>query len=187
MILLLIWMYLSWLILLVGSQIAYFVQFPKYMALERVSLVLSNRLRERIALQIMYLVGYNHLHGKPPWNLDQLVDHLELPGEPVHRMILVLVDAGYLVEIINDNIPEYLPVHDVDTIRLVDLLAVIRTAQETRLLNLKLLAPVKAVDNLMAEINESSQAALGERTLRDLVLSTDEDPEAVVPIPVQQG
>ena len=187
MILLLIWMYLSWLILLVGSQIAYFVQFPKYMSLERVSLVLSNRLRERIALQIMYLVGYNHLHGKPPWNLDQLVDHLELPGEPVHRMILVLVDAGYLVEIINDNVPEYLPVHDVDTIRLVDLLAVIRTAQETRLLNLKLLAPVKAVDNLMAEINESSQAALGERTLRDLVLSTDEDLEAVVPIPVQQG
>ncbi|MBT8122207.1 MAG: YihY family inner membrane protein, partial [Gammaproteobacteria bacterium] len=36
LILLLIWMYLSWLILLVGSQIAYFVQNPKFMTLHRV-------------------------------------------------------------------------------------------------------------------------------------------------------
>ena len=35
LILLLIWMYLSWLILLVGSQIAYFVQNPKYMTASR--------------------------------------------------------------------------------------------------------------------------------------------------------
>ncbi|MDX1697788.1 MAG: YihY/virulence factor BrkB family protein, partial [Thiohalobacterales bacterium] len=61
LILLLIWMYLSWLILLVGSQIAYFVQNPKFMTLHRVEFALSNRLREQLALQIMYLVGYNHL------------------------------------------------------------------------------------------------------------------------------
>ena len=183
LILLLIWMYLSWLILLVGSQIAYFVQYPKYMTLRRVKFVLSNRLRERLALQIMSLVGYNHLHNKPPWTLDRLVEYLDLPGEPVHRMILVLVEAGYLAEIINENTPVYLPVHDIETTRLVDLLADIRAARETRFLSMQQLVPVRAVDQLMTEINASLQEALGERTLKNLVQETDSALEAQVPVP----
>jgi len=173
MILLLIWMYLSWLILLVGSQIAYFVQFPRFMTLHRVQFVLSNRMRERLALQLMYLVGYNHLHNKPPWTLDRLVEHLDLPGEPVHRMLSVLVDAGYLVEIVTDNPPVYLPVHDIETIRLADLLVDIRAARETRFLSMQQLVPVPAVDRVMAEINASCQQALGNRTLKNLVQETD--------------
>jgi membrane protein len=183
LILLLIWMYLSWLILLVGSQIAYFVQYPKYMTLHRVKFVLSNRLRERLALQIMSLVGYNHLHNKPPWTLDRLVEYLDLPGEPVHRMISVLVEAGYLAEIINENTPVYLPVHDIETTRLVDLLADIRAARETRFLSMQQLVPVRAVDQLMTEINASLQEALGERTLKNLVQETDSALEAQVPVP----
>ena len=182
MILLLIWMYLSWLILLVGSQIAYFVQYPKYMTLHRVKFVLSNRMRERLALQIMYLVGYNHFHNKPPWTLDGFVEHVDMPGEPVHRMISVLVDAGYLAEIINNNTPVYLPVHDIGTIRLVDLLADIRVARETRFLSMQQLVPVHAVDQLMDEINASCSAALGDRTLRSLVQEADSALESQVPV-----
>ena len=183
LILLLIWMYLSWLILLVGSQIAYFVQYPKYMTLNRVEFVLSNRLRERLALQIMYLVGYNHFHNKPPWTLDNFVEYLDLPGEPVHRMLSVLVDSGYLAEIINDSAPVYLPIHDLETIRLVDLLADIRAARETRFLSMQQLVPVAAIDRLMAEINESCQNALGDRTLRSLVQDPDGALEVRVPVP----
>ena len=183
LILLLIWMYLSWLILLVGSQIAYFVQFPRYMTLHRVQFVLSNRMRERLALQLMYLVGYNHLHNKPPWTLDRLVEALDLPGEPVHRMISVLVNAGYLAEIIDDHTPVYLPLHDIGTIRLADLLADIRAARETRLLSMQQLVPVAAVDLLMAEINDSCREALGERTLRNLVQETDIALEPQDPVP----
>jgi membrane protein len=84
-ILLLIWMYLSWLILLVGSQIAYFVQHPKYMTLHREPMVLSNRMREQLALQLMFLIGYNYFHGKAAWTIDRFVDYLDLPGEPLQR------------------------------------------------------------------------------------------------------
>ena len=181
MILLLIWMYLSWLVLLVGSQIAYFVQHPKYMTLHRVEFILSNRLRERLALQIMYMVGYNHFHGKLPWTLDGIVEHLDLPGEPVLRMIRVLVDAGYLAEIINDSTPVYLPVHDIGTIRLVDLLADIRAARETRFLSMQQLMPVPAIDQLTTVINASCQDALGERTLKSLVQDADVALESQVP------
>jgi membrane protein len=178
MILLLIWMYLSWLILLVGSQIAYFVQHPRYMTLHRDPLVLSNRMREQLALQIMYLVGYNHFHDRPAWTLDRFVDYLDLPGEPVHRVIRVLVDAGYLVEIINADTPVYLPLHDIGTIRLIDVMTDIRSARENRIVCVDRLTPVRAVDEVMSKLHASRQSALGERTLRSLVEAVDEELEA---------
>ena len=177
LILLLIWMYLSWLILLVGSQIAFFVQYPKYMARSRVRFILSNRLREMLALQIMYLVGYNHNHSLPPWTLDQFVEFLGLPGEPTHRMVKVLVDAGYLIEIINDDVPVYLPVHAIETMRLTDMISAIRRASESRILSRSQLVSVPAVDAVMDQIDTASKAALGERTLKDLVESGGDLPD----------
>ena len=180
MILLLIWMYLSWLILLVGSQIAFFVQFPKYMTMNRVRFVLSSRLREQLALQLMYLVAYNHHHDRPPWNLDQFAEYLNIPGEPVHRMVRVLVDAGYLIEISDDDPPLYLPLHDIDTTRLVDLLKDIRVAGESRFLSMKQLTTVQPVEQLMSGLQVSSETALGERTLKSLVLEVDGGLESAV-------
>jgi membrane protein len=178
LILLLIWMYLSWLILLVGSQIAYFVQHPRYMTLHRDSVVLSNRMREQLALQIMYLVGYNYFHDKPAWNLDRFSEYLDLPGEPVHGVIRVLVDAGYLIEIINEDTPVYLPLHDIETIRLVDVMTAIRSARENRIVCIQKLTAVKAVDPVMSALEASRQSTLGDQTFRSLVEAVDEGLEA---------
>jgi membrane protein len=185
-IMLLIWMYLSWLILLVGSQIAYFVQHPKYMTLHREPMVLSNRMREQLALQVMFLVGYNYFHGKPAWTLDRFVDYLDLPGEPLQRTLRILVDAGYLIEIDNDGVPVYLPLHDLENIRIIDVLTDVRSARESRVLSLQQLTPVSAVAQLMSEINTVQQTALGELTLRNMVLAVDDALEADSLVPAGQ-
>ncbi len=176
LVLLLIWMYLSWLILLVGSQIAFFVQNPKYMARSRVKFILSNRLREMVVLQIMYLVGYNHSHSLPPWTLDQVAEYLGLPGEPTHRMVKVLVDAGYLAEIINDDVPVYLPLHAIETMRLTDIVKDIRRADESRILSRSQLVSIPAVETVMDRIEAAGNAALGERTVKDMVESGGDIP-----------
>ena len=178
MILLLIWMYISWLILLVGSQIAYFVQHPRYMTLQRGPVVLSNRMREQLALQLMYLVGYNHFHDKSAWSLDQLIEYLDLPGEPLHRIARVLVDKGYLMEIVRDDALVYMPLHDVETIRLVDVIADIRAAQENQVVSLQHLTPLKSIDAVMAGMDASRRSTLGEQTLRSLVESVDDELDA---------
>jgi membrane protein len=172
-ILLLIWLYISWLVLLVGSQIAFYVQHPKFMTLQRVQFVLSNRLRERLALQVMYLIGYNYSHNRPPWDLARLVEQLELPDEPVHRILRLLTDAGYLIEIASEDPPVYLPMHDLASIRLVDMLADVRAAGESRFLNLQQLPSLPAVERVVTEFNGSWQEALGDRSLKALVMSGD--------------
>jgi membrane protein len=176
LILLLIWMYLSWLILLVGSQIAFFVQNPKYMTRFRVKFNLSNRLREMVVLQIMYLVGYNHRHSLPPWTLDQFTEYLGLPGEPIHRMVKVLVDAGYLAEIIKDDVPVYLPLHAIETMRLADIVKDVRKASESRFLSRSQLVSVPAVDTVMDRIEAAREAALGDHTVKDMVESGGDIP-----------
>ena len=137
-------------------------------------------MREQLALQIMYLVAYNNHHNRPPWNLDQFTGYLNIPGEPVYRMVKVLVDAGYLIEISNDDPPVYLPLHDIDTTRLVDLLRDIRAAGESRFLSLRQLTPVPPVEQLMSGLQVSSETALGERTLKSLVLEVDGGLESAV-------
>jgi len=186
LIMLLIWTYLSWLILLVGSQIAYFVQHPKYMTLHREPMVLSNRMREQLALQIMFLVGYNHYHEKAAWTLDGIVGYLDLPGEPVHRTLRILVDAGYLMEIENDGLPVYLPLHDIEKIRLGDVLADVRRAHESRMLGLQQLTTVSAVEQIMSDLNATQQSTLGELSVRSMVQAVDEGLEAAVQAPGEQ-
>ncbi len=179
LILLLIWLYLSWLILLVGSQIAYFVQNPKFMTMHRVRFVLSNRLREQLALQIMYLVAYHHYHNKPSWSLERLIEHLGLPDEPVSRMLRVLVEAGYLAEVQNEETTEYLPQQAIETTRLADLLVAVRKAGESRFLSIEHLTTDSAVLQVMETVNDSILAGVGDRTLASLVEGPDERIDAV--------
>lgn len=177
LILLLIWLYISWLVLLVGSQIAFYVQHPKFMTLHRVTFIFSNRLRERLALQIMYMIGRNYRMNRPPWTLVGLIDELGLPDEPVHRTLKVLVGKGYLIEAGGEEEHAYVPAHDLDTVRLVDLLRDVRAAEESRFLNARQLVSFAPVDRVVEEMSSAWQQALGARTLRDLVESGMGDEE----------
>ena len=167
-ILLLIWLYLNWLVLLLGAQVAFYVQYPQYLTRYPVHLRPSNRLRERLALQIMFMVADRHVHGGDPWTAEDLVRQLGLPMEPVNNVLHLTVDAGFLAET-GDDPPAYLPRHDVDTIELAELYEVVRSAGENRLLTIESLPHQQEIEDTMAAVQRAIQAELGHRTLKDLV------------------
>jgi len=168
LILLLIWLYLNWVILLLGAQVAFYIQYPQYMTRQAVQLRLSNRLRERLALQIMFMVAERHIHSRDPWTAEALVHHLGLPMQPIHHVLQLMVKAGFLSETA-DEPPAYLPRRDIETITLTDLYEVVRSAGENRLLTLKTLPHQAEVEQTMVAVQEAVAAELGDRTLRDLV------------------
>jgi membrane protein len=168
MILLLIWLYLNWLILLLGAQVAFYMQYPQYMTREPVQLRLSNRLRERLALQIMFMVADHHVHNRAPWTSDALVHHLGLPMQPIHHVLQLMVRSGFLAET-SDEPPAYLPRRDVETISLSELYEVVRSAGENRFLSLKEFPYQQQVDRAMAALQSAVRSELGEQTLKDLV------------------
>ena len=167
---LLVWLYVNWLVLLLGSQIAFYIQYPQYLRRHRVKLRLSNRMRERLGLAVMYLVGCNHYHNRPPWTEEALAQRLDLPVEAVGRMFDLLSRQGLVVEVVGEPVA-YVPAREIETILLTDLLDAIRGAEEGGIVNEAGLPGCDPVDKLMVRMERSVAQALGRATLRDLVLA----------------
>ena len=177
MILFLIWLYLNWLIMLLGAEIAFYIQNPRYMTIRPVQVVLSNRLKERMALDIMYLIASSHHDHQPPWTMQRLIEYLDLPADPVVRLLSLLREEGFISETADDP-PAYLPARSSATVELRALLEAVRTAEEKRFPPLESPAPALAAANaVVADAWDSVRTRLGGTTLRDLILATRREEE----------
>lgn len=165
-----IWLYVSWLILLVGSQISFYHQYPYFLEAKKESLHTSHRLREKLTFLVMYLIGYNFYHDKKPWKLDTLVSHFALPVASVQEVIDTLEKNSILVET-SDDPPAYLPAKDLETITLRELLDAARMTNRETLAFENHFATVPEVDGIMETLHAAVTDTLGDRTIKDLVRS----------------
>jgi hypothetical protein len=93
-----VWTYLGWLILLIGAQLAFYVQNPNYLRLGHAVLRLSSRELELLALDIMVHIGDALRAGFAPWSVDALSRKLGLPGIAVADMATNLERGGLLAQ-----------------------------------------------------------------------------------------
>jgi membrane protein len=161
----LIWIYLSWLILLIGAQLSFYVQNPRYLRVGQGHLRLTSALRERLAFTVMLLIARKFVAGEPPWQQRDLAEDLEIPGSALATVIRSLERAG-LVTLSEDE--ELIPARDLESIALTDILHAVRDERqyETWLLWRARTEPVAD------EIANSVEAGMRERitgmTLREL-------------------
>jgi membrane protein len=88
--------------------------------------------------------------------------------QPVNQVMGLMIDAGFVSET-NEEPPAYLPRRDIETITVADLLEVVRSAGESRLLTLKNLPHQEEVEYAMESVRRAVQEQLGAQTLKDLV------------------
>lgn len=129
MILLLIWLYLGWLILLIGCQLSYYVQHPERLTPTRVAPHLSGRLAEMLGMQVFGIVGRRYADAKPGPTLDELRRALPATPEHVDRVVGILLHRGLLVESAEDL--RLLPKRDLDTLTLSELWGELRLGYDT--------------------------------------------------------
>ena len=171
-IVLMIWLYLSWLVLLLGSQVAFYIQYPQYIQRASVKFTLSNRLRERLALQTMVLVARRYVKGGDPLTAEQLVNYLSLPEPAIHHLLDELVASGFLAQTGQDH-SAYLPNRDIDSIRIADLYQQVREVGENKNMSWDELPDSNAVEEVVSGIQTAINSSLQEMTLRDLVNGND--------------
>ncbi|UCF87528.1 MAG: YihY/virulence factor BrkB family protein [Nitrospiraceae bacterium] len=169
LIMFMIWLYLNWLILLVGSKVSFYHQYPQFLTVKKETLLLSNRLKERLALLIMYLIGYNFYHNVHPWTLNSLITRLELPVEPVQDVLMALEKHGLILET-GDDPPSYIPAKDIETIKVKELLNAIRAAEEISYSIEHSFLSMREVDRVIGKVDNAIDGALGEESLKDLVV-----------------
>jgi len=171
-ILFMIWLYLSWLTLLIGAAISFCHQNLKFLTLKKETFNLSAKLREKLSVLIMFLIGYNFYHDKDRWTLDKLMDYLGLPPEPIQNTLTQLIDNKLIIETL-DDVPSYLPARDIETIKVKEILDSARNNKEVSNALENRLSSVREVDAVLDMVDDSIETTLREQTVKSLVISSD--------------
>ena len=92
----LMWLYISWIIMLIGAQTAFYFQNPEYLQLGYRHLNIGNRMREQLALSTMLLVTDAFRNAGPAYTSNMIGVKLGLPGILLNPVNQRLVNAGLL-------------------------------------------------------------------------------------------
>ncbi len=172
LVLFMILLYLNWLILLLGAQISFYHQNPQFLRSGRARIYLSNRLREELALLVMYYVGEDFSKGKRRWTANGLSARIGLPGDALWYVINALQTAGLLIESEEDTL---LPGRDLQSIKVIDIVTAVRSTPDADHKGIELSTP--AVTDLIGRIDNAIGDTLGSQSLRELVTPAGDDPQ----------
>jgi membrane protein len=173
LILFLIWLYVSWLVLLVGAAVSFYLQHPEYLYASQGEPRLSNRMRERLALAVMHLIGSHFLQGRPPWTLHQLTQHLAIPMYSIGAVLDALTRGG-LVTQNHDDPPAYLPARELSRVPLAEVLATVRRAGEDGFLNPASLPLTDPVEKIVERIEHAIAASTDDLSIATMVAGRDD-------------
>lgn len=171
-----IWLYLSWLILLLGAQIAYYQQHPTLLRLRHDEGRLGNEARERLAILLMFVIGYHYYHGRPPWTHERLAQELAVPPPALQETLRLLERGGFISQTADDP-PAYYPARDIETISLQAVLEAVRHADGSDATR-QPWPGGDVVDEVMRRVEGSIAEAVAGKTVKDLVLAQPSAPGA---------
>ena len=163
-----IWLYLAWLILLTGSQVAFYLQHPKLVQFAGRPITLSPRQREREGLWLMTVITRRYCSNEPALTLIEMEERTGLTNKMVQSLLKALEQGGFIVEVASKDLA-YLPAKDVGTVKAAEVLHCLRTAEEKDSIEVRNLAD-KQVNALLQKMNLAQAEALGDITLRQLAL-----------------
>ncbi|MDR9435423.1 MAG: YhjD/YihY/BrkB family envelope integrity protein [Thiohalophilus sp.] len=169
-----IWLYISWLILLIGASIAFYHQYPERRWRESRHLRLSNRLKEKLTLAAMVAIGRRYYQQQVEWTLPELAHHLNLVEQSLHPILDKLVEAQLLVRTEHEP-PRYLPGRAPEKLDLSSIIECIRQADEDEIANPGRLPADPVVDEVFDNYQQAASDQLKNITLRDLVADDQVD------------
>jgi membrane protein len=121
-------LYLSWLILLFGSQVAYAYQNRASYFEEKQIENINQRGREFIALRLMTCIGQSFVRGEPPPSAVEIAEALAVPTRLVQQLMQTLGAARLVIETAGAE-AAYLPARPLENITCHDILLALRASQ----------------------------------------------------------
>jgi membrane protein len=166
----LVWLYLSWLILLLGAQISFYVQHPEHLRTGHEEIPMTGALTERLALSVMHLVGERFLDGGERWTISDLAERLDVPGTVLDEIVSALQAHGLVIDVEDDTV---VPARALDTILLDEILDAVR--HETPDPRRPVPRAVPAADAAARHADEALRSSLGSKSLRDMIRPVDRE------------
>jgi membrane protein len=164
----LIWVYVSWLILLIGAQLAFYLQFPQYLRIGQDLVELSGNAREQAGLSVMALIGRDYTDGKGYWSSNALAAKLDIPSTALAPVLASLERGGLILATEKE---QFVPARDVAGIRVIDIIEAVRSRQTGRLqLDMQ---SQPCASEIMQEVDDAIRDKLSARSLKDLIAASE--------------
>jgi len=160
----LMWLYISWIIMLIGAQAAFYFQNPEYLRLGYRQLNIGNRMREQAALSLMLLIADAVRRDGERYTSDMIGVKLGLPGILLSAVRERLVNAGLLAVGRHDQL---LPARDPGAISVGAVLEAIRSGHDADIFHGGKW-PAQ-VDDLFSELRALTHEPLASVTLYQLL------------------
>lgn len=160
-------LYLSWMILLLGAQVAYAFQNRATYFEEKLVENVNQRGREFVALRLMTSIGRNFAFGTPPPTPTDMCKEMGIPSRLARQILDTLATARLVVETCGAE-PGYVPSRSLHQITCHDVLLAMRAANGQEVTTRE--EPMRAeVLGEYQRIQEAERAAASSVTLLALV------------------
>ena len=163
----LVGLYFSWLIVLLGAQVAYTFQNRKLYLQEQLAERVNQAGREFVAVRLSTQVALRFQQGHPAPTLTELGQDLGIPIRLASQVLQTLAQAKLLVEIAGEE-TSFQPARPLEQITCDDLLQAMRASQGTQL-------PTReedardVVQARLSQIRQAERSSAAAVTLQDLV------------------
>jgi len=162
-VLFMVWIYIGWLIILVGGQVAFYWQNPRFLDPRTEKAVLTSREAEEVTLQLMTLIGRAHYRHESLWTFASLEQRLpDLQPDILLRELRRLEQCGLIV-VTNTQPPSFIPARDVSNIQVSEILEMVRGRDHANISGLS------SVAELMDQVDIAISQSVDALTLKDLI------------------
>ena len=169
-ILALIWLYLCWLILLVGALVSFYTQNPEHLRLGYRPASMSGRHAEQIALSLMTTAAKAFRDSSDQPTISEVAATLNLPGFLLSPIANRLVSAGLLARTAKDQL---YPQRDPGGIKLKSVFDAVRMSQSTDVFTGGRWP--KLVIDISDRMDSAMDEALGGQSLYELLDNTADE------------
>lgn len=174
LIVLLMWLYVGWLILLIGATIAFYHQYPEHLVAGHDGLPSSPRVAERIGLLVVHHVVRRFYQGGRSLTADEIAHRIGLPPHLVEDCLGLLCARGLLAAQ-NTDPAGYLPARPPEATPVRELLDVLRAGADSLVHRAMTIGPALAKDarvgtviDIADLVDRAALAAVTDMTLKDL-------------------
>lgn len=136
-----IWIYLIWLMLLIGASISFYVQHPNYRRPQQRHEQLTPSLLEQLVVDIITYIAKCFQNNKPSPRSSDIAKHIKQPLHHVEHA-LILLESHHLIAK-EEKHQGYLPAKPLEKISLYDLLHCARQSHNTTTLGKQVDATLK--------------------------------------------
>src|SRR5688500_7791595 len=168
LLLFLLWLYVGWLIVLLGAQVSHAHQHIRFYYGERENLARSPAGREKLALQLLLLIGRNFHQGLRPMSITELANRLQLPAALVKDFLDMFQQSRLVLPLADEE--TFVLGRAAEKIRIKEILDCVRTAGGSAKGTGIYLREPDGIDELLLAADQSVAATLDGKTLQSLIV-----------------